>query len=72
MRKYTIHKDTIQQNDNNEDQVNTLVVKNAIVCVFGLRNEFKNVHGNKKRNTGGVKGKFALTIFTLLTQQSPF
>ena len=48
-------------------------LRNAIVGVFGLRNEFKNVHGNKKRNTGGVKGKFALTIiFTLLTQQSTF
>ena len=27
-------------------------LRNAIVGVFGLRNEFKNVHGNKKRNTG--------------------
>ena len=29
MRKYTIHKDTVQQNDN-EDQVNTLVDENMI------------------------------------------
>ena len=31
--------------------------RNAIVVFFGLRNEFVNVQGNKKRNTQNIQVK---------------
>ena len=32
-------------------------LRNAIVVLFGLRNEFVNVQGNKKRNTQNIQVK---------------
>ena len=32
-------------------------LRNAIVAFFGLRNEFVNVQGNKKRNTQNIQVK---------------